>query len=387
VVALGGWESLGGVLLEAPSCVSWGSNRIDCFARGTNQAMYHQSWNGSAWSGWGSLGGVLLEAPSCVSWGSNRVDCFARGTDRAMWHRWWPCPACAVTQHRLRVSRFTSASISNAEADAILASATTVLQTNDGPGDVACPVALSREGDVTVFTAGDGSIDSSAEFDAVIALPGYVMVVNQINWCGALIPNVIGCAPVPGGSLSVVRFTPSLEGILWAHEFGHTKGLSHRNDDSNAVMNGTIGSTRRRITAGESTAFRTMAAAAVVAATVMPQESETGMPENVKVGVSMPGLMDVADFVRQVFIHGLPYEDASRYEQSAVPVLLKMLNDPKEEPYWSNIALVLGIVGDENIVDPLIGLAPVWWRGEDFMIPKLGTPQRRIGGATWLVMY
>jgi HEAT repeat protein len=86
----------------------------------------------------------------------------------------------------------------------------------------------------------------------------------------------------------------------------------------------------------------------------MPQESETRMPENVKVGVSMPGAMDVADFVRQVFIHGLPYEDAIRYDQSAVPVLLKMLSDPKEEPYWSNIALVLGMVGDDKVADPLV---------------------------------
>jgi len=46
----GGWESLGGTILEEPSCVSWGSNRIDCFARGTDKAMWHKWWNGSKWS-------------------------------------------------------------------------------------------------------------------------------------------------------------------------------------------------------------------------------------------------------------------------------------------------------------------------------------------------
>ena len=115
-----------------------------------------------------------------------------------------------------------------------------------------------RDGDVTVFTEGDGSIDSAAEFNALTALPGHIKVVNQINWCGALIPNVIGCAPVPGNSLAVVRFTPSLEGILWAHEYGHNKGRSHRNDDANAVMNGTIGATRLKVDAPECTAFRTL---------------------------------------------------------------------------------------------------------------------------------
>ena len=74
-----GWESLGGAILEQPSCVSWGANRIDCFARGTDKAMHHKFWNGTAWFGWESLGGAILEQPSCVSWGANRIDCFARG--------------------------------------------------------------------------------------------------------------------------------------------------------------------------------------------------------------------------------------------------------------------------------------------------------------------
>ena len=41
------------------------------------------------WGGWESLGGVIMDPPSCVSWGPNRIDCFARGTDNAMYHRWW----------------------------------------------------------------------------------------------------------------------------------------------------------------------------------------------------------------------------------------------------------------------------------------------------------
>jgi hypothetical protein len=38
------WESLGGAILEQPSCVGWGPNRIDCFARGTDAAMFHGRW-------------------------------------------------------------------------------------------------------------------------------------------------------------------------------------------------------------------------------------------------------------------------------------------------------------------------------------------------------
>jgi hypothetical protein len=83
------WESLGGVLNSGPKCVSWGPNRIDCFARGADNAMNHRWWDGTDWRGWESLGGNIPTKPECVSWGPNRIDCFARGTDNAMHHRWW----------------------------------------------------------------------------------------------------------------------------------------------------------------------------------------------------------------------------------------------------------------------------------------------------------
>ncbi len=87
--AWGGWENLGGIIMDAPDCVAWGENRIDCFGRGTDNAMHHRWWDGSAWGGWENLGGTIMEAPDCVAWGQNRIDCFARGTDNAMYHRWW----------------------------------------------------------------------------------------------------------------------------------------------------------------------------------------------------------------------------------------------------------------------------------------------------------
>ncbi len=105
-----------------------------------------------------------------------------------------------------------------------------------------------------MFTAGNGVINSAADFQQALNQPGFVKVVNQINWCGAILPNVIGCAPVPGNSMVVVRFTAAREGILWAHEYGHTKGLSHRNDP-NAVMNPVIGPTRLRVNSAECTAY------------------------------------------------------------------------------------------------------------------------------------
>src|SRR4051794_24860038 len=87
--SLEGWEDLGGPVLEQPSCVSWGPGRLDCFARGTANILYHAWWDGQNWAGWEDLGGVLLEVPSCVSWGPNRLDCFARGADAGLMHRAW----------------------------------------------------------------------------------------------------------------------------------------------------------------------------------------------------------------------------------------------------------------------------------------------------------
>lgn len=168
-------------------------------------------------------------------------------------HRPPPPPTLKVQQ--LQVSRYTTAVLDEARADAIFADATTVLQTNDGPGDVACQIQLVRSGAVGTFSTGTGSIDSNADFQSILGVPGNVKVVNTINWCGGFIPNVIGCSPVPGISLVVVRFTPNQEGILWDHEYGHNKGLQHRND-ATAVMNPMIDLAHRVISAAECNAYR-----------------------------------------------------------------------------------------------------------------------------------
>lgn len=83
-----GWESLGGGCQSGPSICSWASGRLDMFVVGTDHQLYHK-WYQGGWSGWEALGGVLSSDPACVSWGPNRIDVFARGMDSAMWHLWW----------------------------------------------------------------------------------------------------------------------------------------------------------------------------------------------------------------------------------------------------------------------------------------------------------
>jgi spore germination protein YaaH len=83
------WEGLGGQLAWDPAAVSWGPNRIDVFVRGLDNALWHVDWNGTAWSGWERLGGRLLYGPDVASWGANRLDIFAAGSDHALYHLAW----------------------------------------------------------------------------------------------------------------------------------------------------------------------------------------------------------------------------------------------------------------------------------------------------------
>jgi len=75
---------------------------------------------------------------------------------------------------------------------------------------------------------------------------------------------------------------------------------------------------------------------------LMGAESAVGQP------------MDIKEFVRKVYIHGVPYEKASKYDASMAPTLLKMLKDPREQDHWSNIVITLGMIGDESAVEPMI---------------------------------
>lgn len=79
------WESLGG-LLPAGATVSWDGTRLDVFVRGSDQGLWHRSFDGTRWSNWDPLGGVLGSDPAAVSWGPGRIDIFVKGTDGRPWH-------------------------------------------------------------------------------------------------------------------------------------------------------------------------------------------------------------------------------------------------------------------------------------------------------------
>ena len=60
---------------------------------GTDCALYHKWWDGSAWgpsvTGYERMGGVCTVEPRVTAWGPNRLDVFVTGTDSALYHKWW----------------------------------------------------------------------------------------------------------------------------------------------------------------------------------------------------------------------------------------------------------------------------------------------------------
>ena len=82
-------ESLGGLMTSDPAAAAWGANRLDVFARGTDDGLWHKWFDSGSWSGWEPLGGTFKNGPAAASWSGNRLDVFIRGTDDGLWHRWW----------------------------------------------------------------------------------------------------------------------------------------------------------------------------------------------------------------------------------------------------------------------------------------------------------
>jgi len=95
-----GWQSLGGEFTSGPAVASWAPNRLDVFARGTDNALYTSSWTGTAWNGWSQLAPNPIDsAPAAVARGPaaqgfglpgpNLIDLFALGTDKQMYTMAW----------------------------------------------------------------------------------------------------------------------------------------------------------------------------------------------------------------------------------------------------------------------------------------------------------
>ncbi|MEK6259893.1 MAG: hypothetical protein AABP62_14835 [Planctomycetota bacterium] len=233
--------------------------------------------------------------------------------------------------------------MTNAEADTIFNAAVTVLR-SDGAGDVNCVIDWTRDDDVEVFTDGDGSIDDRAELTAVLNREGNIKVVQFINYCGGPNVSAVGCGETPGEDFAVEKtIAANIAGIVWVHEYGHNKGLQHRNGATN-VMADAVGPGNRFINQPECDAYRTSGLNRRVPALVAGNKEHEGeiAPEG------------AVEYVRKLHIRGIDWSHAARISKESVPTLLKMLADPKDRAYQANIVTVLCIIGDDETAKSLI---------------------------------
>jgi C1A family cysteine protease len=92
--AWSGWASEGGVLTSDLAIGNNADGRLEVFARGTDNALWHK-WQvapNSSWSGWASLAGVLTSKAATGRNADGRLEVFVRGTDNALWHKWQVAP-------------------------------------------------------------------------------------------------------------------------------------------------------------------------------------------------------------------------------------------------------------------------------------------------------
>ena len=159
----------------------------------------------------------------------------------------------AVKMHKLKVRRHKSVVIKAKRVDKIFKHSTAILKKKNGPKDVACAVALKRSGKITKFIKGDGSIDGKKEYSE---LKNGVNVVKAINWCSGFGAGIVGCSTTPGKKIAVVKTNSiKLDGVLWAHEYGHNKGIVDKKRKK-AIMNKHATKSNNRVTKAECKAFR-----------------------------------------------------------------------------------------------------------------------------------
>jgi hypothetical protein len=139
-----------------------------------------------------------------------------------------------------------------------LREATLLLQRSQGPVDAACCTGLEAV-ELEVFGApGDGldAIDSEQEW---LQLGNRKAIVQSIRWCGNVGSNILGCAETPGERLAVaLDADPEDLALVLAHERGHNAGLSHRTNDSCALMRPTVNPSHGCVNSAECNAFRVL---------------------------------------------------------------------------------------------------------------------------------
>lgn len=244
----------------------------------------------------------------------------------------------------ITIDRHVSVNFTGEQAAIILHQGLSVLSKLDPPpgDDVATDVPLRFNGRLETFSYGTGVIDTCEDLNELFKMPHNVHVVKEIHCCGGVKGgSILGCSA--RNRALIVTFnpavSPSVAGILWMHEYGHNRGLCHR-DDRSAVMNPVISFRHRTVNWCEHEHF--------LGLTSMPCAEQA--PYSRIRARSKPSAVE---FVHQVFIEGIPYDQTRVFTPADVGHLLPLLHHRDQRPYWANTVTVLGIIGDISAFQPL----------------------------------
>jgi len=156
-------------------------------------------------------------------------------------------PASAQKKHSLTVRIHTGVThpLTPADVKVILDKASDILNSDDNRN---CNVKFELEGPIQPFTSAPITDDRTLE--AVHQVPADVKIVPSIAFCPVGSPppsHVLGCSFRPADQrhrtmivstlmVGPVGPTGGRHRNLWAHEFGHTTGLPHRDDVNDLVL-------------------------------------------------------------------------------------------------------------------------------------------------------
>lgn len=253
-------------------------------------------------------------------------------------------PALAQRTYNLTVSKHGTVTANNATVTAILARASSILQTDDdfapGNADVACDVTLTLQGSVTNFAnaATPARIVDNATLTTVLREPAFVKMVTAIGYCGNQPASYAGCAYTPGRSIAVVHpIQPaSAAGSVWAHEFGHSTGLNHR-AGARLLMNPSVGDEFTYISTAECASYlRGPPARAVPGARTLPGRRAADERPPVEA------------LVRMSIVDEMPYRMFEMYSAGEAASAQRLLDESDSQRSWPTIMTLMGVAGNAD---------------------------------------
>lgn len=267
------------------------------------------------------------------------------------------CVVCGSVVHRLKVGVHRDCLEYDEERVlAVLQEMREILKIEHSPEDKGADVEFELAS-IETFDNVSNIVNNGFEFTLLEGLGYDVVIVSEINWCGSFNLRALGCAPRPGNFIVVETYRYPYDGILWAHEFGHNCGLSHRNG-LGLLMSGSMGDSNKIINEPERSAFeaRVVVQGLSEALALEPQVSNTKDENDINESEdeSAGWKNRIDELVKKSYFHGPPLLELSKIDRRHSDYLFSLLSEEENDLYWPNIVTAIGIAGSERDQERLI---------------------------------